>query len=194
MRRLPTSLAALLLMFGLAACGYYSEKESAAPAESASSRRHNVADVQFATDMIQHHSQALEMVNLAIGRDLRPKVSQLVDDIMAAQTPEVTMMTTWLEEWDEEIPETSMDHSGHGTSDLDMPGMASKDDMSALESASDAKFEQMFLTMMIEHHNGAIEMAETALAEGQNAKAKELAQQVIDGQTVQVEVMNGLAK
>jgi uncharacterized protein (DUF305 family) len=53
-------------MFGLAACGYYSEKDCRRPAESASSRRHNVADVQFATDMIQHHSQALEMVNLAM--------------------------------------------------------------------------------------------------------------------------------
>jgi uncharacterized protein (DUF305 family) len=75
-----------------------------------------------------------------------------------------------------------------------MPGMASKRRHVSLESASDAKFEQMFITMMIRAPQRSIEMAETELAEGQNAKAKELAQQVIDGQTVQVEVMNGLAK
>jgi uncharacterized protein (DUF305 family) len=187
MRRLLALLAALLLTFSLAACGDDST-ESADSTASASPRGHNEADVEFATDMIQHHSQALEMVNMAIGGDLRPEVAQLADDIMAAQTPEVTTMTTWLEEWDEEIPETSMDHSGHGTNDMDMPGMASMEDMSALESASDAEFEQMFLMMMTEHHEGAIEMAETELADGQSAKAKKLAQQVIDSQTAEIEV------
>ena len=188
MRRVLAMLAAVVLMFSLVACG----GDSPDSAEPASPQAHNDADVEFATDMIQHHSQALEMVNLAIGRDLRPEVASLADDIMAAQTPEVTTMTTWLEEWDEDIPETGMDHSGHGTSDMDMPGMASMEDMSSLESASDAEFEQMFLTMMIEHHNGAIEMAETELADGQNAAAKKLAQQVIDGQTEEIDRMQKL--
>jgi len=154
----------------------------------------NDADVQFATDMIPHHAQALEMVNLTIGRDLTPEVQELADQIMAAQTPEVEQMTAWLREWDQPVPETSLDHSGDGMGDMDMgmPGMVSMEDMAALEEAPEAEFEPTFLTLMIGHHEGAIEMAEAELADGQNAEAKQLAEEIIDAQQREIEQMTEL--
>ena len=71
---------------------------------------HNDADVAFASDMIQHHAQALAMVDLTVGRDLDPEVEALAEAIRAAQGPEIETMTDWLTEWDEPIPATVRDH------------------------------------------------------------------------------------
>ena len=80
-------------------------------------------------------------------------------------------MVDWLNEWGEPIPETGRDHANadsHGgtETDGDLPGMMSGEQMQAPEDAPDAEFEQLFLEMMIEHHEGAIEMAKTELDEG----------------------------
>lgn len=186
-----TATLIVVLLLGLVtACG--SDEPTAPTGSAASTQGFNEADVQFATDMIPHHAQALEMVNLAIARDLSPQVQALADDIMAAQGPEITQMTTWLEDWDQPIPTTSLDHSEQAMGDMDMPGMASTEDMAALESAPDAEFEQMFLTMMTEHHIGAIEMAEAEIADGENAEAKQLAEEIIEGQQAEIDVMTEL--
>ena len=72
---------------------------------------HNDADVAFATDMIQHHAQALSMVDLTEGRTLDPEVKQLAEDIRATQAPEIEKMADWLQDWDEKVPATMRDHS-----------------------------------------------------------------------------------
>jgi len=181
--------AAVLGLALLTACGGDDASDVAT-----SDQGFNDADVQFATEMIPHHAQALEMVTLTIDRDLSPEVQALADDIMAAQTPEVERMTAWLREWDKPIPSTSLDHSGDAMADMDMdmPGMASAEEMAALKGAQDAEFERMFLTMMIEHHKGAIEMAQAELDNGQNAEAKQLAQDIIDTQQQEIERMSQL--
>ncbi len=161
---------------------------------------HNEADVDFAGDMIQHHAQALEMVDLTLGRDLDPEVAALAEDIRAAQAPEIETMADWLEDWDEPVPATSRDHAnahaeehgGGGAMDEDMPGMMSAEQMSALEDASDADFEDLWMQMMIEHHEGAISMAETVLDEGESAKVARLAEDVVDTQQAEVDTMQSL--
>jgi uncharacterized protein (DUF305 family) len=70
--------------------------------------------------------------------------------------------------------------------------MMSGEEMQALEDASDAEFEQLFLAMMIEHHEGAIEMAETELDEGRYVPARELAEGIISGQQETVDTMKSL--
>ena len=188
-KRLLILLATLATGLALATgCGGGDDTSGAA----ASGQGFNDADVQFATDMIPHHAQALEMVNLTIGRELSPEVRELADQIMAAQTPEVEQMTAWLRERDKPVPSTSLDHSGHEMGDVDMPGMASMEQMAALEAAKGAEFERMFLTMMIEHHKGAIEMAEAELANGENAEAKELARDIIETQQQEIDHMTEL--
>lgn len=204
MRKFPALAAlALGLSLTLTACG---SDEPSDTSTTVSTTEHNDADVQFATDMIQHHAQALAMVDTTMGRQLTPEVQALADDIRAAQVPEIELMAGWLAEWGEDIPETvrdhvnaerdddmgGMDHGEEGDTGSDMPGMMSADDMKALEDAGDGEFEDMWLEMMVEHHEGAVEMAEAEEADGQYKAAVELAKDIQESQTAEIEKMQGL--
>lgn len=164
---------------------------------SGSGQDHNAADVTFASDMIQHHAGALQMVDMTMGRDLDPEVATLADDIRAAQAPEIEQMTEWLEKWGEEVPATVRDHAnahggmGNGGMDMgsDMPGMASAAELKALDKADGAQFQDMWLKMMIAHHEGAIQMAETELADGQYQPALALAKRIKSSQQAEIDQM-----
>ncbi len=198
----PSALTALTLSVSLSltACGSDSDDTtSPTAASSVSATEHNDADVAFASDMIQHHAQALAMVDLTLGRDLDPQVSALAEDIRAAQAPEIETMADWLTSWGEEIPETVRDHANShndmddmGDTGSDMPGMMTEEDMTALEDADDAEFQDMWLEMMIEHHEGAVEMAQAEEADGQFKPAVELSREIQDSQTAQVQEMQDL--
>jgi uncharacterized protein (DUF305 family) len=147
---------------------------------------HNDADVTFAQDMIPHHRQAVEMADLAVDRAEDERVLDLAERIKAAQDPEIQEMTGWLEDWDEEVPAEG-EHSMDG-----MTGMMSDEDMTALEAASGAEFDEMFLTMMITHHQGAVEMATTEIADGQAPEAIALAEAIIEAQEAEIAEMQAL--
>ena len=145
----------------------------------------NDADVTFAQSMIVHHEQAIEMAQLATTRAESQEVLDLAARIEAAQQPEIDLMTGWLEAWGEE-PAADM-----GMDSMNMGGMTEQQ-MTDLEAASGAAFDSMFLEMMIEHHQGAIEMATTETADGQNPDALELAAKIVDDQTAEIEEMQAL--
>lgn len=157
---------------------------------------YNDADVDFASDMIQHHAQALEMVDLTLGRDLDPEVARLAEEIRAAQAPEIEQMADWLQGWDAPVPETSRDHANaHGDGegmDMDMPGMMSAEEMEALERAPAAEFQDLWLQMMVEHHEGAVKMATEQLDNGESAEAIALAEDVIATQEKEIDAMHAL--
>ncbi|HCB05104.1 MAG TPA: DUF305 domain-containing protein [Nocardioides bacterium] len=189
------------LALTLTACG--NDEPANDGSTKVSETDHNDADVAFATDMIQHHAQALSMVDLTVDRTLDPEVQQLADDIREAQGPEIETMSDWLQEWDEEIPETMRDHSnaghdmeGMGDSmdglDSDMPGMMSGDDFDELENAPDSEFQTMWLEMMKEHHEGAIEMAQTEQDAGKFADALSLAESIVTAQEAEIEQIDQL--
>ncbi len=127
---------------------------------------HNSQDVAFAQGMIPHHRQALEMARLAADRSSSGTVKDLAGRIEKAQDPEIRTMTGWLRSWGEKVPGGTggggMDHSASGHSG--MPGMMGGEDMAALESLTGKAFDAQFLTLMVEHHEGAVEMAETSRA------------------------------
>jgi len=150
----------------------------------------NEADVTFATEMIPHHRQAVEMAKLAETRAKSAEVKELAMKIMSAQDPEIQTMSGWLTTWGKPVPDdmAGMDMSGS------MPGMMSSADMDKLTKASGAEFDQMFLTMMISHHQGAIEMAKTEEASGMNADAEALAAQIEQAQAREITTMQGLQK
>lgn len=157
----------------------------------------NDADVTFATHMIQHHAQALSMVDLTLGRDLSPQVADLAEQIRAAQAPEIETMVGWLRDWDQPVPETSRDHANahdgeHGEMAADMPGMMSAEQMRELEEARDEDFESLWLSMMIEHHQGAVEMADQVLEDGEHRPTAALAEEIIETQRAEIETMRGL--
>lgn len=73
-----------------------------------------------------------------------------------------------------------------------MDGMMSEEDMAALEEADGSTASQLFLEQMIKHHEGAVEMAQTALDDAQNPEVLDLAQQVVDDQTAEISAMKDL--
>ncbi|MCW2737930.1 DUF305 domain-containing protein [Nocardioides sp.] len=187
------------LAFTAAACG--NDDANTATTSEVSTTEHNDADVEFASNMLQHHAQALSMVDLTIDRPLDPEVQQLAEQIREAQAPEIETFTDWLTDWDEEVPETVRDHSnaGHDMDDMgesmnddNMAGMMSSDDMGALEDASDADFQTMWLEMMVEHHEGAVEMAKAEQSDGQYMAAVDLARSIVTSQTAEIDTMKAL--
>jgi uncharacterized protein (DUF305 family) len=150
----------------------------------------NQQDVTFAQQMIPHHEQAMEMAELADTRAQSPAVERLAADIKEAQGPEIETMTGWLREWGEDVPSDSdMEHgNGHG----DMAGMMSDDAMDELEAANGAEFDRLFLTAMIDHHEGAIEMAKAEQEGGQNSAAIDMAEDIETAQASEIKEMKAL--
>jgi uncharacterized protein (DUF305 family) len=167
--------------------------DSADPSASASAEagKYNDADVSFATEMIQHHRQAVEMADLAADSASSQEVKDLATKIKGAQDPEIKTMSGWLTSWGEEVPADMSGMEGHDMGDMtSMPGMMSSEDMDKLEKASGAEFDKMFLEMMIKHHEGAVSMAKTEKANGESGPAVKLADDVITAQTAEIEQMN----
>ncbi|MEU0388402.1 DUF305 domain-containing protein [Streptomyces chartreusis] len=152
----------------------------------------NDADVMFAQMMIPHHEQALQMAGLADGRASDAEVKTLVADIEKAQDPEIQTMKSWLKAWGKPVSaDESKPGMDHGSGGMDhgagMSGMMSDEDMRKLEAAEGTEFDRMFAEMMIEHHKGAITMAEDEQKNGRNATAKKLAADVVKAQSAEVE-------
>ena len=172
---------------------------SAAPAASAAgsapvAAEHNAADVTFAQSMIPHHSQAIAMARLAPSRAASQEVKDLATKIEQAQGPELDRMNQMLAAWGAPAPQpgsTSMP-SMPGMGGMSMPGMMGESQMQQLSTLSGAAFDRAFLQMMIEHHTGAIQMAQTEIGQGQNPQAKQLAQAIIGDQQAEITQMQGL--
>ena len=200
-RALGALTATLALSLVVTACG---NDDDGTGAGQLSATEHNDADVAFSTDMIQHHAQALAMVDLTMNRPLDPQVQRLAEEIREAQAPEIEMFTDWLVEWDEEVPETVRDHgnAGHdmgamGDStddpmDSDMPGAMTTEEMADLETVPDDEFQTMWLAMMIEHHEGAVTMARSETEDGRYRRAVKVAESIISSQSKEIETMQDL--
>ena len=179
---------------------------------------HNDTDVTFVSGMIAHHQSAIEMADLAVTRADSQQVKDLAVAIKAAQAPEVEEMTAWLQAWDagmagtsmmssaDDRPGTSMMSSADGIPGMDnmgdrmdgtddsgtqMPGMTA-DQITELTDATGTTFDRLFLQLMIVHHQGAVQTADTELAHGSNPDALALAESIKTGQTQEIAVMQQL--
>jgi len=136
------------------------------PAERAaadSGRPHyTAADVHFISGMIGHHAQAVVMAGWAPSHGANASVRTLCERIVVAQTDEIKFMQRWLRERHEAVPDA--DPNGHMMPGMDhpmlMPGMLTPEQMSQLDRARGPEFDRLFLTFMIQHHQGAITMVE----------------------------------
>jgi uncharacterized protein (DUF305 family) len=161
------------------------------PSQSAG-QAFNDADVEFAQQMIPHHRQATSMAQVAAERASSAEVKQLARDIEAAQGPEIETMSGWLDSWGKDVPDPSDSMGGMDHGDMSaeaMPGMMSDAEMDELMGASGTGFDRMFLTMMIKHHEGAIEMAEAEQSEGQFEDAVALARKIEADQQAEITIM-----
>ena len=149
------------------------------------------AEAGFARDMQVHHGQAVEMALLVRDRSDDPEIRLLALDIATAQAQQQGQMFAWLAMWG--LPQTSSEpemdwlsrpvidgsagHEGHGghTAGESMPGVATFENMQALESATGVEAERIFLELMIAHHQGGVEMAEAVLARSTQKQVTTLA-------------------
>ena len=134
--------------------------------------------------MIPHHQQAIEMAQMALDEPTSSaRVKALATSIKGAQDPEIQMMNGWLEAWGMPMHTPS----GHGMTMGE--GMMTDADMSDLMKQRGVAFDDMWTTMMIAHHQGAISMANDALVTSTNADVLALARAVISGQEQEVAKM-----
>ncbi|UYN83482.1 MAG: DUF305 domain-containing protein [Microcella sp.] len=182
-RALAAGALALISMVGLAACSTTTE-----PSESSGA---NMADVMFVQMMIPHHEGAIEMSDILLSKsDVDPEVVALAEQIKAAQGPEIEQMKQWLDDWGMPTMSDNMDGMDHGG----MGGMAgmTEEDMQALEDASGSEAGELFLEQMIVHHEGAIEMAEDVLDDGEHPGVRELARNIVASQKAEIELMRSM--
>ena len=118
-------------------------------------------DARFMRDMIPHHQQAVVMAELVEERTNNEEVKEIAGRILTAQADEIVFMTGWLTERGEEVPSPHDAHQMHTSHD--MAGMASPEDLERLRGSEGVEFDRLFLTLMIAHHEGALEMVEDLL-------------------------------
>jgi len=147
----------------------------------------NSADVSYARMMIAHHTQALEMTELVPDRAESSKIVRLAERITAAQRPEIKAMQAWLKNHGKAERD-----GAHGHDHATMPGMATQSQLKQLRAADGKAFDQLFLTLMITHHQGAITMATDVKGQGNNIQVEEMADDVVAQQTSEINRMRDL--
>jgi uncharacterized protein (DUF305 family) len=148
----------------------------------------NDADVTFVRDMVVHHAQAIELAELAPDRADRDDVKGIADRIADTQEPEIGALNRWLELHD--LPKVNP--GGHGATHVDMPGMATPDQVRALREARGEAFDRMFLRLMTAHHEGALTMVEEVRRTGVNVRVQEIADDVAVTQADEIHRMRGM--
>lgn len=123
-------------------------------------------DVAFLGAMIVHHQMAVDMAKseLTAGRDARVKAA--AQQVVTAQRREITLMNSWLQKW-------SADAARGGS-------------MSMAGPRPGESWDRWFLTGMIPHHRGAVEMAKLVPTRTQNPQLRQLAASIIKSQTAEI--------
>ena len=170
----------------LTACGSDDSAEpSAADSTVPASSTFDDADVAFAQGMIPHHSQAVEMATMALEQSSNPTILDLATRIQGAQDPEIEQMRGWLTIWGEEEMAADMEGMDMGSAE----GMMSDIEIGALGEATGPAFDVLFVDMMIRHHQGAIAMANSVLADGTDSDVRSLAEAIIAAQEGEITEM-----
>jgi uncharacterized protein (DUF305 family) len=190
MKSMLAVVAAAVTALFLSSCsspasdGHADHQHGESSSAAAQPAGHNAADVTFVTGMIPHHEQAVAMSEMVAQRSTDPAVIALAADISAAQGPEIATMKALLGQWNAGDDPTREGHDMGA-----MHGMVDDTTMTRLESLSGAPFDHLFLQSMIGHHEGAIAMADTELADGANSDAKALASQIVSAQEAEIAQM-----
>ena len=158
------------------------------------------ADVEFMQGMIMHHAQAVEMTALIASHTENKDLRLLGARISSSQSGEIRFMKRWLAARGEPLsmamPEMPNMDMSHQTMAL-MPGMLTPDQMEALRKAKGAEFDRLFLTGMIQHHDGALTMVkdlfDTAGA-GQDADVFNFATDADNTQRAEIRIMQTMLK
>lgn len=146
-------------------------------------------EVTFARNMAAHHDQAVEMAVIMRDRTTDPTLRTLLIDLILTQQNQIGQMNGWLSLWGRPLV-SGAPMAGHGA----MMGMASQQEVNALGTLPLAEAEVSFLNLMITHHKGGVQMAQTALAQTEQPQVARLAQSIIDGQQSEIALMQGMLR
>ena len=175
MKTKAISLAAIALLL-LAGCGQILGENSAPTSAEAGSN-----EQMFAQMMIPHHEQALEMSKLVPSRTENPEILAIAEKIRLGQEPEILLMEGWLD-----------GHAGHGDhAGHTMDGMLTEAELDQLRAATGEEFDKLFLSGMIKHHEGALEML-SMIEDSKFEEAIELKQQIEAAQRAEIAQMKEL--
>ncbi len=193
------STVGALAVIAAAACATATQQTtSPAPAAPAPADRgrsaYTAADVHFMTGMIHHHAQAVVMAGWAPTHGASQAVRAMCERIVVGQRDEIVLMERWLRERHEPVPDTGAAHDrmpgmDHSTM---MPGMLSPEQMAQLDRARGSEFDRLFLTFMIQHHQGAITMVDRLFGSqggGEEEPVFRIASDVYADQTTEIDRM-----
>lgn len=208
-------LTALLVAAALYAGTRLEADASAVPGDSS-------VDAGFARDMQRHHSQAVQMSLLLLRSSRDDEVRTLATDILLTQQQQVGQMYGWLEMWGlnqtsgvepmawmSGDSSTGEEHDMDDTHDMEgmedkattettggggtgMPGMASEQQLAALDQAGPDAVDPMYLQLMIPHHRGALGMAQHAADFAESPDVRRLAETIVTSQTAELAVLQDL--
>jgi uncharacterized protein (DUF305 family) len=156
------------------------------------------ADVAFMQGMIMHHSQAVEMTALIPSHTTNPDVRLLGAKISSSQSDEIAFMKRWLAARGQSLTMVMKDMPGMDMKDEampPMPGMLTPQQMDALRKANGAEFDRLFLSGMIQHHNGALIMVKDLFdtsGAGQDAELFDFATDADNSQRAEIRIMQGM--
>lgn len=166
--RTAVGVAGAALMFALPAQRALSQQPMSAVQQArvdSIRRPYTAADIEFMSGMISHHAQAVKMANWAESHGASKSVQIFCGRVAMAQTAEIGLMSSWLKDRNQPVPEPDprgMKMMMNGQEMImAMPGMLTAEQMKQLDAARGADFDRMFLTFMIQHHRGAIQMVDT---------------------------------
>jgi uncharacterized protein (DUF305 family) len=157
---------------------------------------YTAADIEFMNGMISHHAQALLMAGWAASHGASPTIRTLTDRITNAQKDEIVAMQKWLRDRHQPVPEPDphgmMMNMGGMQHEMLMPGMLTEDQLKQLDAARGKDFDRLFLTFMIQHHQGAVTMVNNLFGTpgaAQDITVYKLASDVSADQTTEIERM-----
>jgi uncharacterized protein (DUF305 family) len=190
-----TAGLAIMLVIGLAlgySAGLLTPRGHSTPGETS-------AEAGFARDMSRHHAQAVAMGMIEYQKGSNLAVRELGRDIALTQQAQIGMMDQWLRDWDLGANGTAapMSWMPDGQTTLDnglMPGMATPEEMTALQNANGTDTDRLFLQMMIKHHLGGIHMVDGVLKVSDNPDVVYLAQSMKTGQQGEITAMQELQR
>lgn len=184
--RVVQQMVMLLLAVALAGCGTQEAGNTtghgtASEADHSSTQASTAPyDAQFLDGMTIHHQGAVAMAEQALTESQRPEIKQLAQNIIATQSSEIEQMASWRQQWYPKLAATG--GTGEHMGDME------------LSSDSSVPFDQRFITAMIGHHNGAIEMAKVARTRAEHAEIKQLAGDIIRAQEGEIQQLQAWQK
>lgn len=175
--RLAALVSAALLALGLAGCGAGANTDTAASSTSTGPE----LDRAFVAEMVPHHESAIAMAEVAKQRGESDFVNSLADDIIESQSAEVKTL---------KAVDGQLEADGVQPGELGVPAhmMGMDSDVVSLQSAD--PFDEVFIDMMVPHHQGAVVMARVELERGEDPRLQELAEAIVDAQSREIDAMN----